>query len=94
MEEAKRASRIDLIRSLAALHDAPGSLDRMEQVLRLVVYVSSVDDFTEFSSVAEPLLPAVSGNYFRLPFQPLDGNRTVAPVVTTQIGFRGDCLEV
>lgn len=29
------------------------SLDRMEQVLRLVVYVNSVDDFTEFSSVAD-----------------------------------------
>lgn len=53
IEEAKRASRVAFIRTLAALRDALGSLDRMEQVLRLVVYVNSVDDFTEFSSVAD-----------------------------------------
>lgn len=51
--EAKRASRIAFIRAVAALRDALGSLERMEQVLRLVVYVNSVDDFTDFSIVAD-----------------------------------------
>ncbi|BCH56740.1 RidA family protein [Agrobacterium vitis] len=52
-DEAKRASRIAFIRTLAALHDALGNLDRLEQVLRLVVYVNSDDDFTDFSRVAD-----------------------------------------
>ena len=50
---AQRGARIALLRALAALRDELGGLERVQQVLRLTVYVNSADDFTQHSAVAD-----------------------------------------
>lgn len=50
---AQHGARIALLRSLAALRDELGDLDRVAQILRMTVYVNSTDDFTQHSAVAD-----------------------------------------
>ena len=50
---AQHGARIALLRALAALRDELGGLDRVQQVLKLTVYVNSTEDFTEHSAVAD-----------------------------------------
>lgn len=53
LEEAQRAARICALRALAALRHTLGSLDRVERMLRLGVFVHSSPDFTRQSEVAD-----------------------------------------
>ena len=50
---AQGGARIALLRTLAALRDELGGLDRVRQILRLTVYVNSTEDFTQHSAVAD-----------------------------------------
>jgi len=50
---AKQGARMAFVRALAALRDALGSLDSVEQILKLTVFVQSADDFSGQSSVAD-----------------------------------------
>lgn len=52
-EEGKRGARIAFIRVLTALRDALGSLDRVDRVLKLTVFVHSAADFSGQSQVAD-----------------------------------------
>ena len=51
--DAQRGARIALLRALAALRDELGNVDRVQQILRMTVYVNSTDDFTQHSAVAD-----------------------------------------
>ena len=53
LEEGRRAARIALIRTLAAIRDTVGDLDALDRVLKLTVYVNSTDAFTQHSAVAD-----------------------------------------
>ena len=53
LEQAKIGARVALIRALAALRDTVGDLTRIRQILKLTVFVSSSDDFTQQSAVAD-----------------------------------------
>ena len=50
---AQHGARIALLRALAALRDELGGLDRVQQVLKLTVYVNSTEDFLDHSAVAD-----------------------------------------
>ena len=52
VDEARRAARICIVRALAIVRQALGSLDRVKKVLRVTVYVQSAEDFTQQSEVA------------------------------------------
>lgn len=53
LEEGRRAARLCVVRALAAVRQAAGSLDRVERVLRMTVHVRSAANFTEHSEVAD-----------------------------------------
>lgn len=64
VEEGKAAARAACINALAAVKGVLGTLDAVERVLSLVVYVQSNDSFTEQPQVANgasELLEAVFG---------------------------------
>ncbi len=50
---AQHGARIALLRALAGLRDELGGLDRVQQVLKLTVYVNSAEDFVDHSAVAD-----------------------------------------
>ncbi len=50
---AQGGARIALLRTLAALRDELGGLDRVRRILRLTVYVNSTGEFTQHSAVAD-----------------------------------------
>ncbi|MEI7611727.1 MAG: RidA family protein [Betaproteobacteria bacterium] len=52
-EEAERAAQICILRALGILQQTLGTLDRIDKVLRLTVYVQSAADFTRQSEVAD-----------------------------------------
>ena len=52
-EEAQRAARICVVRALSVMRQSLGSLERIDQVLRMTVYVNSAADFTRQSEVAD-----------------------------------------
>jgi enamine deaminase RidA (YjgF/YER057c/UK114 family) len=51
-EVAKTAAEVAVLNALAVAQDAIGSLDRIERVARMTVYVASAPDFTGQSQVA------------------------------------------
>jgi enamine deaminase RidA (YjgF/YER057c/UK114 family) len=53
LEDAQRAARICIVRALAIMQQTLGSLERIDKVLRLTVYVQSAADFTQQSEVAD-----------------------------------------
>lgn len=64
-EQAKELARVCAINALAALKSAIGDLDRIEQVTKLVGFVSSAPDFTGQAGVingASELLGEVFGD--------------------------------
>jgi enamine deaminase RidA (YjgF/YER057c/UK114 family) len=50
---AQHGARIALLRALAALRDELGDLSRVQQILKLTVYVNSTEDFLDHSAVAD-----------------------------------------
>lgn len=50
---AQQGARIALSRALAALRDELGGLERVQQILKLTVYVNSTEDFIDHSAVAD-----------------------------------------
>jgi enamine deaminase RidA (YjgF/YER057c/UK114 family) len=52
-EEGKRGARIAFIRVLTALRAALGTLDRIDRVLKLTVFVQSAADFSDQSHVSD-----------------------------------------
>jgi enamine deaminase RidA (YjgF/YER057c/UK114 family) len=50
--EAEESAKLALLRGLAALKESLGSLDRIQRVLKLSVYIQSAPAFTEQSRVA------------------------------------------
>lgn len=66
--EARRAAQICALRLLSVANVMAGSVDHIEQVLELKVYVQSASAFTEQSAVADAasdLLVAVLGGHGR-----------------------------
>jgi enamine deaminase RidA (YjgF/YER057c/UK114 family) len=53
LAEARLAAKVCTLRALALLRQELGSLDAIEQLLRLTVYVQSAADFTQHSEVAD-----------------------------------------
>ena len=53
LEDAQKAARICALRVLAIARDMLGSLDHIEQVVELVVYVRCAEDFEAQSQVAD-----------------------------------------
>ncbi|QRX82718.1 RidA family protein [Glaciimonas sp. PAMC28666] len=53
LEDAQKAAKVCVMRALALLAQALGSLDRVESVLRISVFVQSAADFTQQSEVAD-----------------------------------------
>lgn len=53
LQDAQRGAQVCAIRGLLLLKQALGSLDAIEQVLRVGVYVKSADGFTQQSEVAD-----------------------------------------
>jgi enamine deaminase RidA (YjgF/YER057c/UK114 family) len=53
LEEGKRGARIAFIRALAALREALGTLDGIDRMLKLTVFVHSATDFNQQSAVAD-----------------------------------------
>jgi enamine deaminase RidA (YjgF/YER057c/UK114 family) len=53
LDEARHAARVCALRALAILRQALGSLDAVEKVLRVTVYVQAAADFTQHSEVAD-----------------------------------------
>jgi enamine deaminase RidA (YjgF/YER057c/UK114 family) len=51
--EAEESAKLALLRGLAALKESLGSLDRIQRVLKLSVYIQSAPAFTEQSRVAD-----------------------------------------
>jgi len=65
LDEGRRAARICAMRALALLRQTLGSLDAIERILRMTVYVRSAPDFTRQSEVgdsASDVLQAVLGD--------------------------------
>jgi len=52
LDEAREAARLSALMVLATLNDFLGSLDRIERVLKLNVFVNSAGDFTDQAKVA------------------------------------------
>lgn len=53
LAEARLAAKICAMRALALLNQSLGSLDRVEKILRITVYVQSAQNFTQQSEVAD-----------------------------------------
>jgi enamine deaminase RidA (YjgF/YER057c/UK114 family) len=53
LEEGKRGARLAFIRALAALRGALGTLDGIDRMLKLTVFVHSAADFNQQSAVAD-----------------------------------------
>jgi enamine deaminase RidA (YjgF/YER057c/UK114 family) len=53
LEQAQLGARICAMRALALLRQNLGSLDRIQQVMRVTVYTQSAADFTQQSEVAD-----------------------------------------
>lgn len=53
LADAQRAARICIVRALAILRQTLGSLERVQRVLRMTVYVHSASGFTRQSDVAD-----------------------------------------
>lgn len=53
LERARHASAICVMRALALLRQSLGSLDQVERILRITVYVQCAADFTQQSEVAD-----------------------------------------
>ena len=53
IEDAKRAAQICVVRALAIMRQSLGSLERIERILRMTVFVQSAADFTQQSEVAD-----------------------------------------
>ena len=53
LAEAQRAAILCALRALALLQRALGSLDKVQAVLRITVYVQCTEDFTQHSEVAD-----------------------------------------
>ena len=53
LEQARAAARISTLRALALLQRALGSLDQVDRILRITVYVQCTPDFTQHSEVAD-----------------------------------------
>jgi enamine deaminase RidA (YjgF/YER057c/UK114 family) len=53
LQEARHGAVISTLRGLAILHRTLGTLDRVERILRVTVYVQSAEDFTQQSEVAD-----------------------------------------
>ncbi|SNS21249.1 Enamine deaminase RidA, house cleaning of reactive enamine intermediates, YjgF/YER057c/UK114 family [Noviherbaspirillum humi] len=53
LEAARHAAKIGIIRALALLRQALGSLDRVSRALHMTVYVQSAEGFTQQSEVAD-----------------------------------------
>ena len=53
LQDAQRGARVCAIRALLLLRQSLGSLDAIEQVLRVGVYVKSAEGFTQQSEVAD-----------------------------------------
>ena len=65
VDDGKRAARICTLRALALLRQLLGSLDAVDHILRMTVYVRSAPEFTQQSEVgdgASDLLRAVLGD--------------------------------
>jgi len=52
-DDARRAAQVCVLRALAAVRQAAGSLERVARLLRMTVYVQSADDFERHSEVAD-----------------------------------------
>lgn len=64
LEQAREGARLATLRALAVLRQALGSLDGVERVLKLQVFVQCAPDFEQHSAVADAatdLLAAVFG---------------------------------
>lgn len=53
LAQAQLAAKVCVLRALALLRQAAGSLDRVHKVLRISVFVQSAADFTQQSEVAD-----------------------------------------
>jgi enamine deaminase RidA (YjgF/YER057c/UK114 family) len=53
LADARKAAKVCAMRALVLLAQALGSLDKVQRVLRLGVYVQSAQDFTQQSEVAD-----------------------------------------
>jgi enamine deaminase RidA (YjgF/YER057c/UK114 family) len=53
LAQAQLAARVCAMRALVLLRQSLGSLDRIEQILRVTVYTQSAVDFTQQSEVAD-----------------------------------------
>ena len=53
LERAQLAAKISAMRALALLRQALGSLDRVERILRITVFVQCAQTFTQQSEVAD-----------------------------------------
>lgn len=53
LEQARQGARISVLRALALLQRELGSLERIDQLLRMTVYVHCSDDFSQHSEVAD-----------------------------------------
>ncbi len=53
LAQAQAGARVALLRALAALRDELGGLERVQQVLRMTVFVNSTEDFAGHSAVAD-----------------------------------------
>lgn len=65
IEDAQAAARQSTLNALAAIRDVIGSLDRIDQILKVTVFVASMPEFTEQPTVANgasELLGAVFGD--------------------------------
>jgi enamine deaminase RidA (YjgF/YER057c/UK114 family) len=51
--EAQKAAKVCAMRALALLRQSLGSLERVQRVLRISVYIQSAQDFTQQSEVAD-----------------------------------------
>ena len=65
VEDAKQASRLAIINCLSAVKSLIGSLDNIEQIVKITVFVSSADGFTnqpEAANGASELLLEIFGD--------------------------------
>lgn len=88
VEDAKKAARVALLRGIAALRDELGGLGRVLQVLKLNVFVSSTEEFTQQSMVSD----GASDLIYQL-FGAERGKHARTSVGVAQLP-RGACLEL
>ena len=66
VEDAKQASRIAIINCLSALKSVIGSLDNIEQIIKVTAFINSADGFTnqpEAANGASELLLEIFGEH-------------------------------